>query len=130
MVSCVPRLRHALLAVIGAGSLLLHPLHSAHAYGFVRFGFGFPVVAPFYPFYGPQPFYSPRPFYGPGVIYAPPPVIYASPPVAYTQPPPYRAVSSGRCYAGAYVCPLRHPLTVGSPCSCPTNTARAAGQAG
>lgn len=114
MLSRFFHLRRGLVAAIGAGVLLLSPMHPAKAYGFVGFGFGFPVFAPFYPVY---PFYGPR-------------VVYASPPVVYTQPPPYSAAPSGRCYAGAYICPLRHPATVGSPCSCPTNTARAAGQVG
>ena len=118
MLSRFTSLRRALVTAVGAAILLLSPMHSAQAYGFVRFGFGFPVVAPYYPFYGPR------------VVYAPAPVIYAPPPVVYTQPSPYGAGSSGRCYAGAYVCPLSRALTVGTPCSCPTNTARIAGQVG
>ena len=110
--SCLGRM---LIASIGAGVLLLSPMHPAKAYGFVGFGFGFPVFAPFYPFYGP--------FDGSPVVFAPAPVVY-------TQPPPYNAAPAGRCYAGAYVCPLQRPSTVGSPCSCPTNTARAAGRVG
>ncbi len=90
------------VASIGAGVLLLSPMHRAKAYGFVGFDFGFPV-------------------------FAPAPVVYASPPVIYTQQPPYTAAPSGRCYAGAYICPLKRPATIGSFCSCPTNTARAAG---
>ena len=118
MLSHSPRLRRTLLASIGAGILSLSPLHHAKAYGFVGFGFGFPFFAPFYPFYGPP------------VVFAPAPVVYASPPVVYTQPPPYNAAPSARCYAGAYVCPLRQPVTVGSPCSCPTDHTRAAGRVG
>ena len=118
MLSRFSRLRRVLVASIGAGVLLALPMHPAKAYGFVGFGFGFPFFAPFYPFYGPP------------VVFAPAPVVYASPPVVYTQPPPYNAAPSGRCYAGAYVCPLKRPIAVGSPCSCPTNTARAAGRVG
>ena len=105
-------LRRAFVAFVGAGVLLASPMHPAKAYGFVGFGFGFPVFAPFVPFY---------PFYGPQVIVAQSPVIY-------TQPPPYNPAPTGRCYAGAYVCPIQRPATVGSPCSCPTNRARAPGR--
>ena len=112
--------RRTLATVIATGILLLSPMHPARAYGFIGFGFGFPVFAPVYPF---------APFYGPRVVFAPAPVFYAPPPVVYAAPPPY-AAPPGRCYAGAYVCPLRRPLTVGSRCSCPTDTARAAGRVG
>ncbi len=113
------RFSRALVALVAAGVLLLSPTHRAAAYGFIGFGFGVPVFAPFYPFY---------PFYGPRVVLAPAPVFYPPPPVVYPSPPPYGTAPPGRCYAGAYVCPLKRPLAVGSPCTCPTNTARAAGR--
>ena len=49
-------------------------------------------------------------YVAPPPVYYAPPVIYAPPPVVYTQPSPYGAGSSGRCYAGAYVCPLSRSL--------------------
>ncbi len=111
-----------------------------HAHAWWRGGvfFGFPPIAPFY--YAPPPvFYPPPP-----VIYAPPPAAYAPPP-AYATPPAYAAppgyavpppsttpqdAAGPVCRAGLYVCPLDAPAAVGSPCSCPTNTGRAAGRVG
>ncbi len=122
MLSRFSRLRRALVAFLGAGALLMSPMHPAHAYGFVRFGFGFPIGFGFPVF---TPFF---PFYGPRVIVAPAPVVYSAPTVVYTQPAP--SVASGRCYAAAYVCPLRRPLVAGTPCSCPTNTGRIVGEVG
>jgi hypothetical protein len=85
---------------------------------FPWFGFGGPVFAPGF-------------FVGPPVVYAPPPVFFAQPPVFFLDPaansappPPHR------CFAGAFICPLDRPGPVGAPCSCPTNTTRAAGQIG
>lgn len=115
----LPRLRRFLVAAFAASTLLAFPLTAAQARVFVGVGFGYPFFAPFYPAYSPA------------FIYASPPVIYASPPsVVYAPPATYNATSSGRCFAGAYVCPLDRPGPIGAPCSCPTNTTRAAGRIG
>ena len=114
MLSRFSFLRRSLAAAtLAAGALLALPSTAAQARVFVGFGFGFPVFAPYYPFY---------PFYAPWVAFAPPPVVYA--------PPPSAAGPAGRCFAGAYVCPPDRPGPVGAPCSCPTNTGRAAGRIG
>jgi len=68
------------------GAVALGAAAPAEARVFVRFGFGFPFFAPFYP----APYY-PAPYYGgyyPPVAYAPPPVGYAPPPSSYAPPPP------------------------------------------
>ena len=67
-------------------------------------------------------------------LYVPPPPVYVPPPVYYYAPPPpvyYETAPSGQaCYAGSYVCPLDRATPVGGPCSCPTNSGRAAGKVG
>jgi hypothetical protein len=68
---------------------------------------------------GPPPFYYDYP---PPVYYAPPPAYYAPPP-AQVAPAPGTA-----CYAGPYVCPLARALPIDSPCTCPTDNGRIAGQ--
>jgi len=63
-----------------------------------------------------------------GFGFFPPPVVVAPPPV-YAPAPSYTPAQAGQgCYAGAYVCPLEHATPVGSPCSCPANNGRVAGQ--
>jgi hypothetical protein len=108
--------RFVTVIVLAAGALLALPPSVAQARVFFGVGFGFPLYAPFYPYYGPR------------VVYAPP--YYYPPPVVYAAPPTYAAVPAGRCFAGAYVCPLDRPGPVGAPCSCPTNTGRTAGRTG
>jgi hypothetical protein len=55
------------------------------------------------------------PAFAPPVVYAPPPVLYAQPPVyalpavTYDPQAPSAGAAAGRCYAGAYVCPLNAP---------------------
>ena len=62
------------------------------------------------PFYYPPPVYYPPP---PPVYYAPPPMVYA-PPQTYSPPPP----NGQTCYAGAYSCPMDHPVATGAGCYC------------
>ncbi|MDA8253357.1 MAG: hypothetical protein M0Z28_29880 [Rhodospirillales bacterium] len=95
--------------------------------------FGFPPVLPFY--YAPPPVvYAPPAYYPPPPAYYPPPQGYAPPPQGYAPPPQGNASQEGQagpvCRAGAYICPLEAPAGVGAPCSCPTNTGRAAGRVG
>jgi hypothetical protein len=72
------------------------------------------------------PFYGPA-FYPPPVYYPPPPVYYAPPPVVYAPPaqsyyPQPGAPGAGQaCYAGAYSCPMDHPVAPGGSCYCPGN---------
>ncbi len=121
MLSCFSLRRMSAAAAL-AGVMLVLPLAAAQARVFVGVGFGFPLFAPAYPVY---PYYAPRAFYPP--LYGPPPY---GPPVVYA-PPPYAAVPpSGRCFAGAYVCPLAQLAPVGAPCSCPANIGRIAGRTG
>lgn len=87
--------------------------------GGVWFGFGGPIYPPVPYYYPPPPVYPAYPGpYG----YAPPPAYYPAP--YYPAP-----AASGGCYAGAYVCPLEGPATVGMPCSCPARQGRVWGQA-
>ncbi len=110
-------LRRMVASAALAGVMLMLPLAAAQARVSVGVGFGFPLFAPAYPAY---PYYAPPAFYPPPYG---PPVVYA--------PPPYAAVPpSGRCFAGAYVCPLAQLAPVGAPCSCPANTGRIAGWTG
>jgi hypothetical protein len=71
------------------------------------------------PFYGPG-FYGPG--YYPGPYYYPPPAYYPPPPpVVYSPPQAYAPANAGAgqmCYAGAYVCPMDHPVAAGAGCYC------------
>lgn len=61
----------------------------------------------------------------PPVVVAPPPVIYAAPPVVAVPaaPPPVVYRAGGRsCDAGAYICPLDQPASIGTTCSCATKS--------
>lgn len=118
MLSRLPIPRRFLTIAVAAGALLA-AAPTAQARVFFGVGFGFPLFAPAYPFYAPPP-----------VVYAPPPVVYAPPPPVYARPPVSAAGPEGRCFAGAYVCPLDRPVPVGAPCSCPTNFGRAGGRSG
>jgi hypothetical protein len=82
---------------------------------FVGIGLG----VPFGGFYPPPYYYPPPPpYYGS----PPPPVVYAPPP---QYPLPQQATGPGdggqACYAGAYVCPMDHPIAAGGSCYCPGN---------
>ncbi len=118
MLSRLPVPRRFLAIAVAACALLAVPL-TAQARVFFGVGFGFPLFAPVYPFYAPPP-----------VVFAPPPIVYAPPPVVFSPPAAYAAGPGGRCFAGAYVCPLDRPVPVGAPCSCPTNFGRAGGRSG
>jgi hypothetical protein len=75
----------------------------------VFIGVGIPFFGPGY--YGPPPVYYPPP----PLYYAPPPVVYA-PPQTYV---PGRPTASGQaCFAGAYSCPMDHPVPAGEGCYC------------
>jgi hypothetical protein len=100
----------AVLLTLGAGALPT----TAHAYWHGGVFFGFPPVV-----------VGPPVYYPPPVVYAAPPMVYAPPPVVYDPGPP----AARSCYAGAYVCPLDRPTPPGGPCSCPTETGRASGNA-
>jgi hypothetical protein len=102
------------LGAVLIGSLALAP--SAQAY--VSFSFGFPF------FVGPPAYYPPPPYY-------PPPAYYPPPPATYAPPVPQPGAPSGQsCYAGAYVCPMEHPVPSGSSCYCLSNNrTRIPGQA-
>jgi hypothetical protein len=71
------------------------------------------------PFYGPG-FYGPG--YYPGPYYYPPPAYYPPPPpVVYAPPQAYAPAHTGAgqaCFAGAYVCPMDHPIATGAGCYC------------
>lgn len=78
----------------------------------------------------PAPLYvGPPVAYPPPVYYAspPPPVYYPppSPPAWYTPPPAATAAppapTGQSCFAGAYVCPMDHPVPSGSACYCLSN---------
>jgi hypothetical protein len=71
------------------------------------------------PFYGPA-FYPPPVYYAPPPIYyPPPPVTYAPPPITYAPPQAYSPQAGGQaCYAGAYSCPMDHPVAPGGSCYC------------
>lgn len=70
------------------------------------------------PFYGPG-FYPP-PYYYPPPAYYPPPV-YA-PPQTYAPAQAAAPAGAGQsCYAGAYVCPMEHPVASGGGCYCSGN---------
>jgi len=95
----------------------------------VWIGFGFPFYV------GPPAYYPPPVYYPPPpVYYAPPPPAYSAPAYsapaysapAYSAPPPASAdaapAAAGQsCYAGAYVCPMDHPVPSGANCYCPGN---------
>ena len=121
----------AVLLAVGAAATLV-PAPAALAWWRGGVFFGFPPILPY--FYAPPPVvYAPPP-----IVYAPPPGYGAPPPGYYGAPPPPPAGSGApprrsagpACHAGAYVCPLETPAPAGSPCSCPTNTGRAAGRVG
>ena len=74
----------------------------------VWIGFGFPFYV------GPPAYYPPPPvYYPPPAYYPPPPVAYAAPPAAAAPGP-----AGQSCYAGAYVCPMDHPVPSGADCYC------------
>ncbi len=58
----------------------------------------------------------------------PPPYYYGSPPPYYDPPPAYYGgpPTATACFAGPYVCPLNRPAYPGQPCSCPTESGKAA----
>lgn len=90
-----------------------------------RVWFGIGIAPPV--FVGPPAYYYPPPpvYYPPPTYYAPPPASYAPPP-ASTAPAP----AGQSCYAGAYVCPMDHPVPSGAACYCLGNGgARVWGQA-
>ncbi|HEY2131360.1 MAG TPA: hypothetical protein VGH36_00040 [Acetobacteraceae bacterium] len=71
-------------------------------------GIGVPLFGP--AFYPPPVYYPPPPVY-----YPPPPVVYAPPSQSYM---PQHDQSGQACYAGAYSCPMDHPVATGSSCYC------------
>ena len=95
----------------------------------VWIGFGFPL------YFGPPVYYPPPVSYPPPAYYAPPPPAgySAPPPAAYNAPPPAAyapqqsdaapapSAAGQSCYAGAYVCPMDHPIPSGANCYCPGN---------
>lgn len=111
------------VAVVAAAVLGITAWTAPPAQARIWFGFGIPLV-------GPPPFYYPPPVY-----YPPPPVYYPPPPpVVYTPPPPpygatpYSSAPAGftpsrqTCYAGAYTCPMEHPVPSGAACYCSGNS--------
>ena len=96
------------LTALAAGLSLAAPF-GAEAQGFLGFGYGYPFYAPYYSYYAPRVVVQPAPF---AVV-----------------PGPNYTLEANRCLAGAYICPTnRSP--VGSSCSCPANSGRAAGRVG
>jgi hypothetical protein len=76
----------------------------------VAFGFGLGAIAA-------APYYYAPPYYPP-VYYTPPQMYYQPPPQGYSQA---QGGGGQSCYAGAYVCPMDHPVATGASCYCPGN---------
>ena len=99
--------------LVGAVFLGLSAVPQAQARVRMFLGFGPPV-------WGPPAYYAP--YYPPPVYYPPPPPVVFTPPEDQVGP----SEAARSCDAGAYVCPLDHPLPVGATCWCRDNAGRRA----
>jgi hypothetical protein len=113
-------IRHVLrLAVVAiAFCAIVAPFAANPASAGVFVGVGIPFYGP--SFYGPG-YYPPPYYYPPPAYYPPPPPVVYTPPQTYTPPQSYAPANTGggqMCYAGAYVCPMDHPVATGGGCYC------------
>ena len=113
MTSTLPPFLRRLSGTVALGAALVAFCAAATpAAARIWVGFGFPL------YFGPPVYYPPPTYYAP----PPAPAYNAPPPAAYNAPAQSDAApmpAGQSCYAGAYVCPMDHPIPSGANCYCP-----------